>query len=63
MVVAVRVWAPLLARRRFILFYDNEAAVTVINCDITHDRFIKRFFFASTLVHSLLKPFRDSSVI
>ena len=40
-VVAVRVWAPLLAHQHFILSCDNEAAVTVINSGSTRDQLLQ----------------------
>lgn len=42
LVLAVRVWAPTLARRRFLISCDNEAAVTVINSGVTRDCFMQR---------------------
>lgn len=35
-------WAPTLARRRFLISCDNEAAVTVINSGVTRDCFMQR---------------------
>ena len=57
-VVAVRVWAPLLAHHRFIVSCDNEAAVTVINSGITRDPFYATLL-ASALVYCLSIRLRD----
>lgn len=61
LVLAVRVWAPTLARRRFLISCDNEAAVTVINSGVTRDFYAT--LFASALVYSLFTRFRDSCIL
>ena len=53
MVVAIQAWAPLLAHHHFIVSYDNEVAVTVINSGITCDPFmqhcLRRLWFTASL--------------
>ena len=41
-VVAVKLWAPKLRQRKFIVSCDNEAAVTVVNSGSPRDPFMQR---------------------